>query len=56
MTEVIAVLSVAALAVIFGLLTRQRGGCPGPEACDAGDDPGGCGSCSFPSESNHART
>jgi hypothetical protein len=52
MSEVVAVLSVACLAVVFGMLFRQRGGCPGPEACDKGDEPG-C--CSLPSESNHVR-
>jgi hypothetical protein len=53
MSEVVAVFSVAVLAVVFGWLTRQRGGCPGPEACDKSDDPG-C--CSLTSESNHARS
>jgi hypothetical protein len=53
MSEAIAIVSVACLAVIFGLLQRRRGGCPGPEACDKRADEPGC--CSFPSESNHAR-
>ncbi|MHC4135404.1 MAG: hypothetical protein ACYS0K_10495 [Planctomycetota bacterium] len=58
MSEIVAILSVAFLAVVFGLLQRRRGGCPGPEACDTSsvDDPGGCASCSFTSESNHVRT
>jgi len=55
MTEVVAILAVAVMAVVFGLLQRQRGGCPGGDACDAVEDPGGCASCSFTSESNHAR-
>jgi len=56
MSEVIAILAVAAMAVVFGLLHRQRGGCPGEEACDTVDDPGGCAGCSYTSESKHART
>ena len=55
MSEVVAVLSVAFLAVVFGLLQRQRGGCPGEQACDTVDEPGGCSSCSFTSESKHVR-
>lgn len=53
MSELVAILSVAFLAVVFGLLHRQRGGCPGPEACDKVDEPGCCSL--NPSESNHAR-
>jgi hypothetical protein len=57
MTEVVAILAVAVMAVVFGLLQRQRGGCPGGEACDTSvDDPGGCAGCSYTSESKHART
>ena len=58
MSEVLAILAVAAMAVVFGLLQRQRGGCPGKEACDTSsvDDPGGCAGCSYTSESKNART
>ena len=55
MSEVVAILSVAFLAVVFGLLQRQRGGCPGAEACDTMEDPGSCASCSLTSESKHVR-
>jgi len=57
MSEVLAILAVVAMVVVFGLLQRKRGGgCPGEEACDTVDDPGGCAGCSYTSESKHART
>jgi hypothetical protein len=58
MSEAVAILTVAALAVVFGMLSRRRGSCPGPQACDQSneDEPGGCRGCGLPSESKHART
>ncbi len=45
------IFAVAALAVVFGLLHRNRG-CPGPDACGEADGIRACAGC--PSERNHA--
>ncbi|MHC4940153.1 MAG: hypothetical protein ACYTHK_14490 [Planctomycetota bacterium] len=44
MSELIAILAVAGLAVTFVLTHRNRG-CPGPEGCADSEAPGHCPGC-----------
>jgi len=45
MKEIVAIVLVAGIFVLFGLLVRARRGCPGAEACEEAREPGGCHAC-----------